>query len=105
MLAWSSRTMRRAATRWPAAAISSASVSPDRSSAALRVSDTVSRAMLTARKGRDSSRRGMAQDLVGRDVESGIDRPEPGGKPVEIGGLLAEAETVDPVIGQDALGE
>ena len=41
-----------AATSWPAAAIISARVSPDLSSAAARVSDTVSTAMRTGMKGR-----------------------------------------------------
>ncbi len=41
----SSRTMARAASSWPAAAMRSASVSPERSSAAVRVSETVSTAI------------------------------------------------------------
>src|SRR5579883_3609748 len=48
----SSRTMARAAMRWPAASARCCKVSPERSSAALRVSDTVNSAMLTGRNGR-----------------------------------------------------
>src|SRR5258707_11403954 len=97
--------MRRAATRCPAAAISSASVLPERSSASLRVSETVSTAMLTARNGRDSSSRGMAEHLIRWNVQCGIDRPEAAGKLVEVASRLAEAQAIDPVIGEDALGE
>ena len=52
----------RAAILCPAASARSCSVLPERSSAALRVSDTVNSAMLTARNGRVSSRRpGMTE--------------------------------------------
>ncbi len=51
--------MARAQTWWPAAAMRAARVSPEVSFAAVRVSDTVSTAMLQARNGRDSSRRDM----------------------------------------------
>src|SRR5262249_57405809 len=51
--------MRRAATWWPAVAARSASVLPERSCTASRVSDTVNSAMLTGRKGRVSSSRGI----------------------------------------------
>jgi hypothetical protein len=55
----SSRSIARAATRWPASAMRAASVSPDVSSDVVRVSDTVSTAMFTAMKLRLSSMRPM----------------------------------------------
>src|ERR1700741_3934807 len=51
--------MRRAAMRCPAVVARSASVLPERSCAAPRVSETVNSAMLTGRKGRVSSSRGI----------------------------------------------
>ena len=53
----SSRRMPRAASRCPAVVSLSTRVSPDRSSARLRVSETVRTAILTGRKGRVSSMR------------------------------------------------
>src|SRR5690242_15857302 len=102
--ALSSRTIRRAATRCPPATIRSARVWPDLSSAAVRVSETVRTAILTARKGRVSSILGMATIRL-PDIERGIGRPPSGGKRVEIGRRLAQPLAIDPIICQHALGE
>src|SRR3546814_18280447 len=53
--------MARAFSTWPASEIRAASVSPDLSSAGVRVSDTVSTAMPTGMKGRLSSIRFMSR--------------------------------------------
>src|ERR1700730_2022887 len=90
--------MRRATTRWPALAASSARVAPDLSSASLLVSETVRIAMLTGRKGRDSSIRGIRAALSARRIESGIGGPVAGRKRVEVGGRLPQAPAVDPVV-------
>src|SRR5579872_7305463 len=105
MAALSSLTMRRATTRCPPARISSISVEPDLSSASVRVSETVRTAMLTGRKGRDSSIRGIAAIRIRPLIEGGIGRPSAGGKRVEIGRGLAETHTIDPVVRQHVLGE
>src|SRR3954464_1739266 len=77
MVAKSSRTILRAAIRCPAASASSASVLPDRSSAAVRVSDTVKRAMLTGRNGRvSSSRPGIAASFRVRRFDA-ANKPTP----------------------------
>ena len=68
----------------------SASVCPDLSSDSLRVSETVRIAILTGRKGRDSSNLGMAKTPLRSAVESGINRPFAGGKRIEIGDNLFE---------------
>ena len=57
----SSLTMALAASSWPAAASICTSVSPDVSSLALRVSDTVSTAMRTGMNGRLGSSLGMGE--------------------------------------------
>src|SRR5260370_14702970 len=97
--------MHRAARLCPAAAISSTSAPPDLSSASWRVSETVRTAMLTARNGRDSSSRGMADHFVWWRVESDINRPVTGRKHVEIRRRLAKAHAIDPIVGKDALDE
>src|SRR5215469_1889304 len=95
--------MRRATTRWPALAASSASVAPDLSSASVRVSETVRIAMLTGRKGRVSSIRGIGATWSARRIESGIGGPVAGRKRVEIRRRLPQAHAVDPVIRKHAL--
>src|SRR5207302_2586902 len=95
--------MQRATTRWPALVARSASVAPDLSSASLRVSETVRIAMLTERKGRASSIRGIGATLSAWRIQSGIGGPVAGRKRVEIGGRLPQAHTIDPVIRQHPL--
>jgi hypothetical protein len=55
----SSGTMARSPSRWPAFVSRSTSVSPERSSASERVSDTVSTAIESGTKERDGSRPAM----------------------------------------------
>src|SRR5262245_4526372 len=100
--ATSSRTMTRAATRWPSLVMRSARVCPDLSSAGPRVSETVRMAMLTGRKGRVSSRRTIAPRQLRRRRRS-IGRPGAGGERVQGGGRLAHTLLVDPIIGEHAL--
>src|SRR5579863_10225817 len=96
--------MRRATTRWPALVASSASVAPDLSSASVLVSETVRIAMLTGRKGRVSSIRGIGATWSAWGIEGGIGGPVAGCKRVEVGGRLPQAHAVDPVVRQHALG-
>jgi len=74
IVATSSFSMARSATRWPDLVIRSASVSPEVSLAAVRVSDTVSTAMFTAMKGRLSSRRAMTLSGVAREFSASLTR-------------------------------
>src|SRR5215470_10778732 len=96
----SSLTMRRAITRWPDLAASSASVAPDVSLDSVLVSETVRIAMLTGMKDRVSSIRGIGATWSARGIESGIGGPVAGCKRVEVGGRLPQAHAVDPVIRQ-----
>src|SRR5260370_18595979 len=96
--------MRRATTRWPALVASSSSVAPDLSSDSVLVSETVRIAMLTGRKGRVSSIRGIGATWSARGIQSGIGGPVAGRKRVEVGGRLPQAHAVDPIIRQHALG-
>src|SRR5262245_24852589 len=102
MAAISSRTMTRAATRWPSLVMRSASVCPDLSSAGPRVSETVRMAMLTDRNGRVSSRRTIAPRQLRRRRRS-IGRPSARGERIEGGGRLAQALLVYPVVGEHPL--
>src|ERR1051326_1277649 len=95
--------MRRATTRWPALVARSMRVAPDLSSASLRVSETVRIAMLTGRKRRVSSIRGIGGTLSAWRIQSGIGGPVAGRKRVEIGGGLPEANAVDQIIRQHPL--
>ena len=101
---------------WPAAAMRAASVSPEVSSAALRVSDTVSTAMLTGMKGRLSSMRAMG--CSGRpapSVQAGgrflggsrgmIARPVADGEFVQARRGQAQPGGVDPGVGERARHE
>src|SRR3569832_441193 len=111
--------MTRAASSWPASAMRAARVSPDLSSAKVRVSDTVMIAMRTGTKAMLSSIPGIADDGGGRR-RSGrcgrtrrgrqrrlcrrmIDRPAAGGGLVEAGRGVAHAAIVHPVIHEHAL--
>src|SRR5215813_8090527 len=95
--------MRRATTRCPALAASSTSVAPDLSSASVRVSETVRIAMLTGRKGRVSSIRGIPATLSARRIESGIGGPAAGRKGIEVGRRLSQAHPVNPIIREHPL--
>src|SRR5206468_2675162 len=67
-----------AATWWPAVVARSASALPERSCAASRVSETVKSAMLTGRKGRVSSSRGIkVASLVRERQNSPAERKRP----------------------------
>src|SRR5882672_10659543 len=102
----SSRTMARAATRWPSRTISSARVRPDLSSASVRVSETVRTAMLTGRNGLLSSiraiRDGRGLRARGRRL---VDRPTAARQRVQRRHLLPQRVLVEPVVGEDALDE
>src|SRR5581483_2258464 len=100
-----SLTISRTATRWPAASMRSFSAVPERSLSRSRVSETVRTAMLTERKGLDSSIPGIAIGQLDLSRIRGIDRPIAGGKRVQRLGRLAEARLVDPEIAQDVLEE
>src|SRR3972149_11369265 len=110
MASVSSRTISRAATAWPAAAISSAKVRPDLSSSRVRVSETVRTAILTGRNGLLSSIRvidvnGAGSQILGFVVQGNVARPVPGGNLVQRRQPLTQAQAIYPQVGQHPLDE